>query len=44
MGGARRDKFSAVFETTQVPERPDDDRANAFLITALRRALSEELQ
>ncbi len=35
--------FNAAFETTRLPERPDYDRANAFLISARRRALSEEL-
>jgi uncharacterized protein len=36
-------KFNAAFETTTLPERPDYERANAFLISARRRALSEEL-
>jgi uncharacterized protein len=35
--------FNAAFETTKLPERPDYERANAFLISARRRALSEEL-
>ena len=36
-------EFNAAFETTNLPERPDYERANAFLISARRRALSEEL-
>jgi hypothetical protein len=36
-------EFNAAFETTKLPERPDYERANAFLIDARRRALSEEL-
>jgi hypothetical protein len=36
-------EFNAAFETTKLPERPDYERANAFLIHARRRALSEEL-
>jgi hypothetical protein len=36
-------EFNAAFETTSLPERPDYERANAFLIDARRRALSEEL-
>jgi uncharacterized protein len=36
-------EFNAAFETTKLPERPDYERANAFLIIARRRALSEEL-
>ena len=35
--------FNAAFETTKLPERPDYERANAFLISARRRALSEGL-
>jgi hypothetical protein len=35
--------FNAAFETTKLPERPDYERANAFLISARRRALSEAL-
>ena len=35
--------FNAAFETTKLPERPDYERANAFLISARRRALSGEL-
>jgi hypothetical protein len=36
-------EFNAAFETTKLPERPDYKRANAFLISARRRALSEGL-
>jgi hypothetical protein len=36
-------EFNAAFETTRLPERPDYERANAFLISARRRALSEGL-
>jgi hypothetical protein len=36
-------EFNAAFETTTLPERPDYERANAFLIRARRLALSEEL-
>jgi hypothetical protein len=36
-------EFNATFETTKLPERPDYERANAFLISARRRALSEDL-
>jgi hypothetical protein len=36
-------EFNAAFETTRLPERPDYECANAFLISARRRALSEEL-
>lgn len=36
-------EFNAAFETTKLPERPDYERANAFLVSARRRALSEEL-
>ena len=36
-------EFNAAFETTKLPERPDYEQANAFLIKARRRALSEEL-
>jgi hypothetical protein len=35
--------FNAAFETTKLPERPDYERANAFLIGARRRAMSEDL-
>jgi hypothetical protein len=36
-------EFNAAFETTKLPERPDYERANAFLIHARRLALSEDL-
>ena len=36
-------EFNEAFETTKLPERPDYERANAFLIHARRRAVSEEL-
>jgi hypothetical protein len=36
-------EFNTAFETTKLPERPDYERANAFLVSARRRALSEEL-
>jgi len=36
-------EFDAAYEATTLPERPDYERANAFLISARRRALSEEL-
>ncbi len=36
-------EFNAAFETTKLPERPDYERANAFLIRARRQAVSEEL-
>ncbi len=35
--------FNAAFETTTLPDRPNYERANAFLISARRRALSERL-
>jgi hypothetical protein len=36
-------EFNAAFETTRLPQRPDYERANTFLLSARRRALSEEL-
>lgn len=36
-------EFNATFETTKLPERPDYARANAFLIRARRRVVSEKL-
>jgi predicted nucleotidyltransferase len=36
-------EFNAAFETTKLPKRPDYERANAFLISARRRAFLEEL-
>jgi predicted nucleotidyltransferase len=37
------DEFNASSETTTLPERPDYERANAFLIEARRCAMSENL-
>ena len=36
-------EFNAAFEATKLPQRPDYERANAFLISARRRALLENL-
>src|ERR1700678_402650 len=36
-------EFNAASEATNLPERPDYERADAFLIEARRKALSEEL-
>jgi uncharacterized protein len=36
-------EFNAAYEVTKLPERPDYDRADAFLISARRRALASEL-
>jgi predicted nucleotidyltransferase len=36
-------EFNAAFETTKLPERPDYERANAFLLRARRLALAEAL-
>ena len=36
-------EFNAALEATKLPERPDYERANEFLIGARRRALSGEL-
>ena len=36
-------EFNAAAETTTLPERPDYERANDFLIDARRSALSENL-
>ena len=36
-------EFNAASETTNLPERPDYERANAFLIEARRLAVSESL-
>jgi uncharacterized protein len=36
-------EFNTAFENTKLPERPNYERINAFLISARRRALSEEL-
>jgi hypothetical protein len=35
--------FESAFKTTQLPDRPDYERANAFLIDARRRAMGSEL-
>lgn len=40
---ALHQEFNAAFETTKLPERPDYERASAFLLSARRRALSEGL-
>lgn len=37
-------EFDAAAEKTHLPERPDYERADAFLIEARRSALSESLQ
>jgi hypothetical protein len=36
-------EFNAAFEATTLPDRPDYERANAFLVDACRRALAEDL-
>ncbi len=36
-------EFNAASEATTLPERPDYEKANAFLIEARRLALSENL-
>jgi uncharacterized protein len=36
-------EFNAAFDATTLPERPDYERANAFLISARRRAMLEGL-
>ena len=36
-------EFNAASEATKLPERPDYERADAFLIEARRKALSENL-
>jgi hypothetical protein len=36
-------EFNRAFETTTLPERPDYERADAFLVCARRRAVSEGL-
>jgi hypothetical protein len=36
-------RFEDAFRMTRLPERPDYERVNAFLVDARRRALSEEL-
>lgn len=37
------EEFDKAFEETDLPERPDYEQANAFLIKARREAISEEL-
>jgi uncharacterized protein len=36
-------EFNSAFEATKLPERPDYERANEFLISARRRAIEEKL-
>jgi uncharacterized protein len=36
-------EFERAFQETTLPDRPDYERANAFLIEARRRALADEL-
>jgi predicted nucleotidyltransferase len=36
-------EFNAALDTTTLPERPDHERTNTFLIGARRRALAEDL-
>jgi len=36
-------EFNSAFETTRLPDRPDYERANAYLVSARRRALAEGL-
>lgn len=36
-------EFESVFDRTKLPERPDYDRSNDFLIRARRKAMSNEL-
>jgi uncharacterized protein len=36
-------QFTAAYEQTRLPERPDYDRASAFLVKSRRLALAEEL-
>jgi uncharacterized protein len=36
-------EFNTALDTTKLPERPDYKRANAFLVSARRRAISEQL-
>jgi hypothetical protein len=36
-------EFNTALETTKLPQRPDYERVNEFLIRARRRALAEEL-
>jgi hypothetical protein len=34
-------EFKSAFEVTTLPERPDSERANAFLIAARKRRAAE---
>ena len=34
--------FESAFQTTKLPDRPDYERANAFLVDARRRAMEEQ--
>ena len=36
-------EFESAFQTTPLPDRPDYERANAFLIDARRKAIQEDL-
>ena len=36
-------EFESAFQTTKLPDRPDYERANAFLVDARRRAVNESL-
>lgn len=36
-------EFESAFQTTKLPDRPDYERANAFLVDARRRAINESL-
>ena len=36
-------EFDEALEQTKLPERPDYERANAFLVKARRLALAEDL-
>jgi hypothetical protein len=36
-------EFNAAFQSTKLPERPDYERADAFLISARRKAMSDTL-
>jgi len=36
-------EFNAAFEKTSLPERPDYEKANAFLVRACRLAMNNEL-
>ena len=35
--------FESAFQTTKLPDRPDYERANAFLVDARRRAMEKPL-